>query len=171
MTGMPPSYDDDISRGADPGIAELSAGQLEILFCLTSGTRTIADVMEHLGNSNGGRVTAMMTDLYHHDFVTRGNPDGWQTPYTITAEGLAELNVMTEVSEPDHPGNRAWSWRVEGRSTSHGSSPRYVDEHGLIKAEGAGEALAWLVSHGPMWEGLDTDHEFKVTVTPAGEAQ
>jgi hypothetical protein len=71
--------------------------------------------------------------------------------------------------EDDHPMARWWPWRIEARqpSMSPGARTRFTDDTGLIRAEGAGEALHWLVAHGPMWEGVDSDYQFTLTITPA----
>jgi hypothetical protein len=75
----------------------------------------------------------------------------------------------------DHPDAKQYEWRVEG--TQHRLSPgamaREFDVNGVIQAEGAGEALHWLVVHGPMWDGLDLGEQFTVSiypVSPQGEA-
>ncbi len=70
--------------------------------------------------------------------------------------------------EDDHPLARWWLWRIEARqpSASPGARARFTDETGLIRAEGAGEALHWLVAHGPVWEGVDIGYQFTLTVIP-----
>jgi hypothetical protein len=70
--------------------------------------------------------------------------------------------------QDDHPLARWWLWRIEARqpSASPGARARFTDGTGLIRAEGAGEALHWLVAHGPMWEGVDIGYELTLTITP-----
>ena len=71
--------------------------------------------------------------------------------------------------DDDHPTARWWLWRIEARQPrmSPGARARFTDDTGLIRAEGAGDALHWLVAHGPMWEGVDTGYQLTLTITPA----
>jgi hypothetical protein len=81
----------------------------------------------------------------------------------MSADEQDDLHVVN-----DYPGTPRWSWRVEGTETPSSPCARRhsFDETGVIRAEGAGEALDWLVTHGPMWDGLDTDDAFTITITP-----
>jgi hypothetical protein len=64
----------------------------------------------------------------------------------------------------DHPDSPWWKWEVSGvcQRSSPGAMVRWHEADGLVKAEQAGEALDWLVTHGPMWECLDPDEPFTI---------
>jgi hypothetical protein len=61
----------------------------------------------------------------------------------------------------------SWKWAVDGIEDAHGTLQRPFNDSGVVEAEQAGEALDWLVNHGPMWDCLDTDHVFTITISPA----
>lgn len=70
-------------------------------------------------------------------------------------QSLCESGHVYEVDdEPDSPW---WRWEVRGTETSlsPGARSQLAFGTGIVRAEDVGEALTWLVEHGPMWECLD----------------
>lgn len=70
-------------------------------------------------------------------------------------------------------GRPIWTWIVEGREASSGSpgaSPRSYEESGANPAESAGEIVEWLAQGpgSPMWDNLDTDYPFTITIIRSG---
>ena len=75
--------------------------------------------------------------------------------------GADEIEVVD-----DFPGCPRWLWRVEGTAQASGTIIRGFEDSGVVQAEGAGDALNWLVHRGPFWDGLNADEEFTVTISP-----
>lgn len=61
-----------------------------------------------------------------------------------------------------------WEWSVEGREQSHGTTVRSFEQDGVIPGVTcAGEALQWLLDHGPVWDGVDQRHALTLHISPA----
>lgn len=86
------------------------------------------------------------------------------------AQAEGKVRARTSAEQPhvvdDYPDASLWKWRVEGLEVPSGTLIRRYDESGVVKAELAGAALDWLVNSGPIWDSLDTDAEFTITITP-----
>lgn len=102
MSNLPASYDDDMSRGADPGIDELPANLLEILGCLSNEQMTASAVKTWFGARGGGEggrtITREMDRLINlgliscnRDVATVAVP----IVYRITREGMALVASMS----------------------------------------------------------------------------
>ncbi len=60
-----------------------------------------------------------------------------------------------------------WTWAISGTQKSDGTVSPFYGDSGSVCAEFAGEVLQWLADAGPVWNNLDTDQPFTVTVGPA----
>lgn len=74
---------------------------------------------------------------------------------------MSDLHVID--TDPDTP---QWRWELSGTETGRRTVPRGIFDTGAIQSDSAGAALDWLVNHGPIWECLDTDEEFTITIRP-----
>lgn len=92
----------------------------------------------------------------------------------MTTEPITDTDQSTEwryILDP-HPDASWWEWTVSGTEDNpHSSMVRDHTVTGLVRAEGAGEALNWLVEHGPMWDCLDPYTAFTVAIRPADDEQ
>ena len=61
-----------------------------------------------------------------------------------------------------------WEWCMNGVSplSSPGARRRVAEESGVVDADGAVEAIHWLVHHGP-WETFDQTQGVVIDVYPA----
>jgi hypothetical protein len=62
-----------------------------------------------------------------------------------------------------------WTWSVEGALIPAGSTPRTIEESGVLEADMAGEVVEWLARRGPFWDALDTDQPFTLTIGRSGD--
>lgn len=61
---------------------------------------------------------------------------------------------------------RRWLWRVEGQQVMSGTLRRGFEDRDVIVAESASDALVLLIERGPIWDNLDTEAAFTVTIEP-----
>jgi hypothetical protein len=78
---------------------------------------------------------------------------------------ITDWNMVLNPGQDDDP---VWHWSIQGveASQSPGVMRKDYSDEGVIKAEHAGQALDWLIHKGPIWDCLDVDEEFTITIRP-----